>query len=764
MNKLPFEVNSLIFKQLDKKNLINCLYVNKSFAYFIYKILWKKISLKNVKLLSKIWFENEDDKSADFSNVVNPNLMFPYNEAVTIIECTYLNTVTFDMERIINVCKNVKCIIYQSSVIEKPLLKYQRPLYQWELSNIPKSKYSENQILLKKVDKRNGLITNDSNEWDDRTVTMEEDNNISSVNSDLNNYSSTENDEEMSMILNSIEQAFEINNEIIDISDNEEIFINNSDDNLEVEEVIVQDSEIVNIDTESLQTNCNTNSYSESSPNSTNSSCCWDKSIPFPVLSNLRVLDFSNSCISPEVLESFVINCSNLEEIVFLKNDISDKSLQQFMKCKTLKYLHINFEISSWDDEFTYEGFTQFVDFCCEKLHKLYIHSIKLLDKDMINYFVNHCPKNICSMTFDSPNITSQEISCFIKQSNNLNELVIGSRFSKCNIAKLPFDLNTLYPDNDLIPVNSSNHSRNLFDNINNGNNEASYSIDSINTLFKKSKNTEWLRRITRFEYHFQKMENGFIDSFIAIVKEMKNLEYLRLLGDVPFTNKNIFDLLFNLRNLKSLHLWIYNSEYNFNNFINDNMSKARNINNIILSDLKSKLSKMQFIQRSKCQSNNFIPNHNNKNENYNSYLNSIISSMYNDFQLIEMNTPFALTSECLELISCGVCPKLKEISGYFSTDVAPEQLENTIHNLSYINTIFISNFQFEQNNAINTITEDYQLKWKAFANKYKVVKPYNTSINHFNELNEILISSHRMVLTFNESFIHRIKNSIETQ
>ncbi|ORX46878.1 hypothetical protein BCR36DRAFT_584981 [Piromyces finnis] len=145
--------------------------------------------------------------------------------------------------------------------------------------------------------------------------------------------------------------------------------------------------------------------------------------------------------------------------------------------------------------------------------------------------------------------------------------------------------------------------------------------------------------------------------------------------------------------------------------------------------------------------------------EDYN--LNSLISSIYNDLHFIETPSPFALTSDCLELIACGVCPKLKEISGYFSTDITPEQLENTIHNLSYINTIFISNFQFEQNNTINTITNDYQLKWKSFSNKYKINKKFNNKINHFNELNEILISSHRMVLTFNESFIYRIKNSI---
>ncbi|OUM64270.1 hypothetical protein PIROE2DRAFT_60791 [Piromyces sp. E2] len=764
MNNLPFEVNSLIFKQLDKKSLINCLYVNKSFANFIYKILWNRISLKNVKLLAKIWFENDDnEKNTDYSNVVNSNLMFPYNEAVTVIEFTYLNSITFDMERIINACKNVNCIVYQSSVIEKPLLKFQRPLYQWEFSNIPECKYSDNQILLKKIDKKNGLIINTNNEWDDRTVTMEEDNNISSINSDFNNYSSTEIEDEMSIVLNSIEQEFEITNEIIELSNNNEIIIIDSDNDLEVEENIVQDSDIIDIDTTSLQTNYN-NFISKSTPTSVDSSCCWNnvKSVPFPILSNIKVLDFSNSCISPEVLESFIINCSNLEEIIFLKNDINDKSLQQFMKCKTLRYLHINFEISSWDDEFTYEGFIKFIDFCCEKLHKLYINSIKLLDKDMINYLVNHCPKNICSITFDSQNITSQEISCFIKQSTKLNELVIGSRFSKCNITKLPLDLNILYPDKDLLMVNSSELSlSNKYNNNNDNNNKVSYTLDSINSLFKNSKNTEWLRSLTKFEYHFEKMEDGYIDLLITIIKEMKNLEHLKLSGDVSFTNKNIFDLLLNLKNLKSLYLWIYNSEYNFNNFASDNINKAKNINNIILSNLKNKLLKISAIQHSNYLSKS---NCSNRDENYNPYLNSIISSIYNDLHLIEMTTPFPLTSDCLELVSCGVCPKLKEISGYFTTDITPEQLENAIQNLSFLNTIFLSNFQFEQNNTINTITDDYQLKWKSFANKYKVTKPCNPIVNYFNELNEILISSHRMVLTFNESFIHRLKCSVEAQ
>jgi hypothetical protein len=109
------------------------------------------------------------------------------------------------------------------------------------------------------------------------------------------------------------------------------------------------------------------------------------------------------------------------------------------------------------------------------------------------------------------------------------------------------------------------------------------------------------------------------------------------------------------------------------------------------------------------------------------------------------------------------VCPKLKEISGYFNTDVLPNHLQNTIRNLSFINTIFISNFQFEQNNEINTITKNYQSQWKYFANKYKKPKSLNSSINHFNELNEILISSHRMVLTFNEGFINRFKQIVES-
>jgi hypothetical protein len=78
MNNLPYEINSLIFKQLDKKNLNNCLFVNKSFANFIYKLLWNTISLKNVKVLTKLWFEDEEGNKNNFSNVINPNLMFPF--------------------------------------------------------------------------------------------------------------------------------------------------------------------------------------------------------------------------------------------------------------------------------------------------------------------------------------------------------------------------------------------------------------------------------------------------------------------------------------------------------------------------------------------------------------------------------------------------------------------------------------------------------------------------------------------------------------
>ncbi|ORX83798.1 hypothetical protein BCR32DRAFT_266753 [Anaeromyces robustus] len=662
MNKLPYEVNDLIFKQLDKQNLINCLFVNKSFAKFIYKLIWSSISLKNAKILTKIWFEENDNNQ--FSNVVSSNLMFPYNEAVNVIECTYLNNITYDMERVINACKNVKYIIYKSSVIEKPILKFQRPLYQWEFNSNPNDNcFNNNQVLLKKIDKRFEAI-NFNNEWDDRTVTIEDIN--SSINTDANNFS----------------QSTEIEEEI-------------------------------------------------------------------------------NSCISPEVLESFVEHCHQLEEIIFLKNDICDKSLKQFMKCKNLKYLHINFEISSWDDEFTYEGFTKFIDFCSIKLQKLYIHSIKLLDKDMITYLVSNCPRNIYSIVLDSKSLTSQEVSNIIKKSNKLKELVIGSRFSKTGITKLPFDLNILYPNHELITsyqqsanTGSINYINPLFISKN------SLKFNSIYCVLNKIENIQWLRNLTKFEYHFEKMESGLFEFFISVVKEMKNLEYLTLSGDVTFTNKNIFDLLLNLRNLKSLQLWIYDSSYNFNNFTNDNINREKNINNMLLSNIKFKLLKMNFSQH------NYHININDStyfNSNINSkILKEITPAFYNDFNLIEISSPFAFTSDCIELLANGVCPKLREISGYFNTDILPKHLQNVMVNLHFINTIFISNFQFEQNNIVNTITENYQMEWKSFSTKYKP-KPtsLNTSINHFNELNEILISSHRMVLTFNESFINKFKQLV---
>ena len=777
MNKLPFEVNSLIFKQLDKKNLNNCLFVNKSFANFIYKLLWNTISLKNVKVLTKLWFEDEEGNKNNFSNVINPNLMFPYNEAVTVIECTYLNTITYDMERIINSCKNVKCIIYQSSVIEKPILKYQRPLYQWELSKLSKLEYLDNQFLLKKIDKEEET-NNLNNEWDDRTVTMEDVNNSSfNAEAESSNYSQlTEIEGEMSIVLNSIEQEFEVSNEIIDLSNSNndgiyplesnssmEIEINDTDNNVNTQTSDMNDSDSSQTDQTDIN---NTTSYSSSLFNSLNN-CSWSSinNSPYPILSNIKILDFSNSCISPEVLESFISNCNHLEEIIFLKNDISDKSLQQLMKCSTLKYLHINFEISSWDDDFTYEEFTRFIDFCNERLQKLYIHSIKLLDKDMITYLIKHCPKNIYSIVFDSQYLTSQEVSSFIKQSKKLEELVIGSRFSKSSITKLPFDLNTLYLDDDFIAstpftpshsISNSNFNPH-YNTIDSNSNELSMNLDSIQTLFNKAKNIQWFRNLTKFEFHFEKMDNGLFDYFVAIIKEMKNLEYLKLSGDVSFTNKNIFDLLFNLRNLKSLQLWIYNSNYNFNNFNNDNKNRETNINNIILSNLKSNLLAVPISHYKRISTYNYN-SINNKNK-----INSKISTIYENLHLLEISSPFAYTSDCLELIATGVCPKLKEISGYFNTDVLPNHLQNTIRNLSFINTIFISNFQFEQNNEINTITKNYQSQWKYFANKYKKPKSLNSSINHFNELNEILISSHRMVLTFNEGFINRFKQIVES-
>ena len=764
MNTLPYEINKLIFNQLDKKNLQNCLYVNKAFAKFIYKILWRTISLKNVKVLANIWFENEEKNknSFGFSNVVNPNLMFPYNEAVTVIECTYLNTITYDMERIINACKNVKCIIYQCSVIEKPILKFQRPLYQWELGNIPKYKYLKNQILLKKVDKTNKLF-NSNYEWDDKTMTVD---NISSssVNVEVSSYGQfTEIEDEMSIMLNSIEQEFEISNEVIQLNKKTETYKIKPNNEFIKEEENIKDTDSEIAETDSSQTDYYISSSSSSLTSPYDNSISFNslKTIPYPILSDLKILDFSNSCISPEVLESFIGNCSSLEEIIFLKNDISDKSLRQFMNCKTLKYLHINFEISAWDDEFTYEGFTSFVDFCSKKLQKLYIHSIKLLDKDMIIYLITHCPKNIYSIVFDSPLLTSQELSKFIKHSTKLEELVIGCRFTKCNIKKLPFDLNILYPDNESLYASSNTEITNTYNKINNNDNEISFSFDSLNNLFKYPNNTHWLRKLTKFEYHFEKMENGFFGSFISLVKEMKNLKYLRFSGEVNFTNKNIFDILFNLRQLRSLNLWIYNSQYNFNNFVNDNTNKETNINNILLSNLKSQLLSMHITNCINNPSNHVVssPHH---LFNDNSTMASLISNIYNHYHLIETSTPFAFTSDCLELISSGVCPKLHELTGYFSTDVLPEHLQKVILNLSYLNTIFISNFQLEQNNNMNLITKDYQLQWKTFAKKYKTSKTSQSSISQLNELNEILISSHRIVLSFNEGFIKKFKQFIE--
>jgi len=756
MNNLPYEINSLIFNQLDKKNLHNCLYVNKSFAKFIYRLLWRTISLKNVKILVNIWFKNEkNDKDFHcFSNVVNPNLMFPYNEAVTVIECSYLNTITYDMERIINACKNVKCIIYQCSVIEKPLLKYQRPLYQWELDKITKYKYLKNQILLKKISETNKFF-NINNEWDDKTMAIDNISN-SSITIDASNYSQlTEIDDEMSLVLNSIEQEIEISNEVIDIAENNETYPMKPDN-----EILKEDNDINNGASDNLQITNDSSSSSLFSPYENEYNWNSIKTIPYPVLSYLRILDFSNSCVSPEVLKSFIDNCSNLEEIIFLKNDISDNSLKQFMNCKTLKYLHINFEISAWDDEFTYEGFTAFIDFCCMKLQKLYIHSIKLLDKMMITYLIKHCSKSIYSITFDSPHLSSQELSHFIKNSTKLEELVIGSRFSKCDIKKLPFDLNILYPDNESLYYTSSNTT---IINNNDDNNNIPISLDYLNSLLKYPKNTQWLKKLTKFEYHFEKMENGFFDYFVTIVKKMKNLKYLHLSGEVNFTNKNIFDLLFNLKYLKSLNLWIYNSQYNFNNFVTDNTNRITNINNLLLSDINSQLLSIPI----KDLDNNSSDNTDNidntissfhSSSNNNSTTTSLNSSIYDQCHLIEISSPFALTSDCLKLISSGVCPKLKELTGYFNTDILPEHLQKIIINLSYLNTIFISNFQFEQNENVNPITKDYQLQWKSFTNKYRTPKTYYSSINHFNELNEILISSHRMLLTFNENFINRIR------